>query len=120
MSKEIRVTITPNATINANIIGSGPKGDDGYTPIKGVDYYTKDEIGDTIQQIQNSINYATYVHDQIMASSQWTIGHNLNKFPTVTIVDSSGNVVVGDIEYFDKNNVVLTFKSEFSGKAYLN
>lgn len=53
-------------------------------------------------------------------SARWQIAHNLNKFPSVTIIDSGGSEVVGDIEYPDKNTVVVTFQSAFSGKAYLN
>ena len=61
-----------------------------------------------------------YVHDQIAASKQWFVNHNLEKHPSVTIVDSAGSVVVGDIEYVDNLNVTITFTAEFSGKAYLN
>ena len=61
-----------------------------------------------------------YVHDQIAASKQWFVNHNLGKHPSVTIVDSAGSVVMGDIEYVDNLNVTITFTAEFSGKAYLN
>ena len=61
-----------------------------------------------------------YVHDQIAASKQWFVNHNLGKYPSVTIVDSAGSVVMGDIEYVDNLNVTITFTAEFSGKAYLN
>ncbi len=33
----------------------GPKGEDGYTPIKGVDYYTEDEIRQIISEIQLNV-----------------------------------------------------------------
>lgn len=33
----------------------GDKGEDGYTPVKGKDYYTKEEIADVIKEIQDSI-----------------------------------------------------------------
>lgn len=44
----------------------------------------------------------------------------LNKFPSVLIVDSSGNKVVGDIKYESENVIIVNFTVEFSGKAYLN
>lgn len=62
----------------------------------------------------------TYVHTQSVAADEWTIVHNRNKYPSVTIVDSAGSVVVGDVQYVDRNTVVLRFSGEFSGKAYLN
>lgn len=62
----------------------------------------------------------TYIHEQIFSSSEWYITHNLNKYPSVTIVDSAGTVVIGDIEYVSTSVVKVIFKSAFSGKAYLN
>ena len=62
----------------------------------------------------------TYVHDQGYASKVWEINHNLKKHPSVTVVDSAGTVVIGDVQYVDENNVVCTFKGAFSGIAYLN
>jgi hypothetical protein len=62
----------------------------------------------------------SYTHNQGSPSSTWNIEHNLGKKPSVTIVDSAENYVVGEIEYVDSNNVTLSFSSAFSGKAYLN
>lgn len=62
----------------------------------------------------------TYIHDQIATSKKWFVNHNLGKHPSVTIVDSAGSVVMGNIEYVDNLNVTITFTAEFSGKAYLN
>lgn len=61
-----------------------------------------------------------YVHSQNSPSTSWTITHNLNKYPSVTIVDSAGTVVEGDISYTNTNLVVVTFSSIFSGMAYFN
>lgn len=61
-----------------------------------------------------------FTFTQNIASDVWEVEHNLNKYPSVTIVDSAGNVVVGDIVYLDENYVRLVFSSAFSGKAYLN
>lgn len=62
----------------------------------------------------------TFTFNQAVASTEWQINHGLNKYPSVTIVDSGNNIVIGDIEYIDKNNVKCTFFSAFSGSAYLN
>ena len=64
--------------------------------------------------------HGTYTHTQASASSTWTITHNLNCFPSVTVVDSANTVVVGDIEYISANVVRVTFVAAFGGKAYLN
>jgi hypothetical protein len=64
--------------------------------------------------------HATYTHTQASASSIWTITHNLNCFPSVTVVDSADSVVIGDVEYISANVVRVTFMAAFAGKAYLN
>ena len=61
-----------------------------------------------------------YVHTQIAASNNWTITHNLNKYPAITIVDSGGTVVIGEVEYINLNLVYVKFNGVFSGKAYCN
>lgn len=61
-----------------------------------------------------------YIHEQAMPSRIWTIEHNLNTHPGITVVDSSGDVVEGDWNYRDNNTVVLKFTAPFSGVAYLN
>jgi hypothetical protein len=62
----------------------------------------------------------SYTYTQIIASSIWNVTHGLNKHPSVTVIDSAGTVVIGDIQYIDANNLILTFTGAFSGKAYLN
>lgn len=62
----------------------------------------------------------TFNFTQSVASNRWEIKHGLNKYPSVTIVDTGDNVVIGQVDYIDLNNVVCTFTSAFSGKAYLN
>ena len=61
-----------------------------------------------------------YVHDQGIPSQLWVISHNLNKFPSVCVVDSAKSMVVGQIDYIDLNNMEISFNSSFSGEAYLN
>lgn len=63
---------------------------------------------------------ATFIFEQQQASNEWTIVHNLNKFPAVTVVDSANNVVVGDIQYLNANSLRVTFTAVFSGQVYLN
>ena len=66
------------------------------------------------------VNDKNFVYVQATSSDIWEITHNLNKYPAVTVVDSGGSVVIGEIVYIDKNNIRITFASAFSGKAYFN
>tara|TARA_R110000823_G_scaffold2733_1_gene10972 strand:- start:120 stop:368 length:249 start_codon:yes stop_codon:yes gene_type:complete len=63
---------------------------------------------------------ANFVHDQGNASDEWVVTHNLNKFCSVTVVDTANTVVIGEIEYNSVNQATLTFQSAFAGKAYFN
>lgn len=61
-----------------------------------------------------------YQHNQRVSSDVWEVKHNLNKFPSVSVVDSAENKVQGEVQYLDSNNLIITFSAPFSGKAYLN
>lgn len=54
------------------------------------------------------------------ARTTWNIQHNLNKFPSVTVVLSTGQKGYGDVTYVDANNLTITFAGDESGKAYMN
>lgn len=62
----------------------------------------------------------TYEHHQETASASWTIEHNLDNYPSVTVVDSGGTVVEGDVIYLNRNIIRVEFSAPFSGVAYLN
>ena len=64
---------------------------------------------------------STYIFEQGIAAGEWEIEHNLNKYPSVFVVDSAGTVQIPDnIQYNSDNKITLTFLSAFAGKAYLN
>lgn len=74
-------------------------------------------LAEFLQTIQQDSHF---IFLQKTASAEWLIVHDLDKYPSVTVVDSAGSVVVGDIEYISKNTIKVTFGAPFSGKAYLN
>lgn len=61
-----------------------------------------------------------HMHDQMSASDVWTITHSLEKYPSVTIVDSAGDEVEGSVNHISTSTIVVTFSAPFSGRAYLN
>lgn len=63
---------------------------------------------------------ATYIHDQLIPNYLWQIVHNLNLFPSVTVVDSGGTEIIPDVHYISQNEINLSFENATSGKAYLN
>lgn len=63
---------------------------------------------------------AAYTHTQASASTSWSVVHNLDKFPSVSIVDDDDNEIEADVTYVDSNIVTITFSSAVTGKAYIN
>jgi hypothetical protein len=61
-----------------------------------------------------------YEHDQSVAAATWNITHSLGNYPSVVIVDTTGDVMYGEINYVDNNNITITFSEAVDGKAYLN
>lgn len=57
---------------------------------------------------------------QGVPSAVWTIQHNLGKFPSVTVVDTAGTEVEGEVRHIDNNSLVLEFSAGFAGQASLN
>jgi hypothetical protein len=62
----------------------------------------------------------TFVYEQIAASTQWNVAHELNRFPSVTTVDSAGNLFEADVLYLDANNIQINLTQAISGWVYLN
>lgn len=61
-----------------------------------------------------------YVHKQETSSDTWEVTHGLGKEPAVTVVDSAGTEVIGEVEYISLNKCILRFQAPFSGKAIFN
>lgn len=62
----------------------------------------------------------TYVHDQALPSASWAIQHNLDRYPSATVVDSAGNTIICDVQYDSVDQITIRFSAAFSGRAYLN
>jgi hypothetical protein len=61
-----------------------------------------------------------FIFVQAVPSATWTVVHNLNKYPSVTVINNNNFVLYGEVEYIDINTLTITFSGGFSGKAYLN
>ena len=70
--------------------------------------------------ISTGIGDKTFVFTQGVPALVWTIQHDLNKFPSVSVVDTANTGVLSQIDYIDNNNITITNTAQFAGKAYLN
>ena len=62
----------------------------------------------------------TFEFEQGVASDTWVIVHNLNKYPSVALVDSAGRQFYGEVVYDSKDQVTVLINGATKGKAYLN
>jgi hypothetical protein len=60
-----------------------------------------------------------YVHYQNTPSQNWLIQHDLGGEPSVTVVDSSKTMVIGEVRYISNTQIEVQFTAPFSGLAYL-
>lgn len=105
---------------------------------------TKEELADAVEQLEEEIEQATFdiegsglidvnkdgqtvtvssktfVFEQAIASNVWEIHHNLNKRPSIQLVDSTGREFEAVRDYINDNEVVITLESATTGFAYLN
>ena len=70
--------------------------------------------------ISSGVGDKTFVFTQGVPALVWTVQHDLNKFPSVSVVDTANTGVLSQIDYIDNNNITITNSSQFAGKAYLN
>ena len=90
------------------------------TPIAGNGTFDVNKFYDFAVFTLTSQGTPTFIFNQVAASNQWNITHNLGKFPSITVIDTGDTVVSGEYIYDNNNQVTLNFSVPFSGKAFLN
>ena len=138
----ITIEVDGSPEIDTDVL-YGPPGKDGkingYNEVeiiggKNIDVVTKGDCGCHKNEI--IINSTTFINDidaepccdceectcfeQAKPNSCWKIVHNLNKYPSVTVVNEYGTEIICEVQYISKNEIHLRFNGRFRGKAYLN
>ena len=54
------------------------------------------------------------------AQAVWAIPHDLDRYPTVRVVDSAGSIIPGNVAYDSAHHLTVTFPSAFCGRAFLS
>jgi hypothetical protein len=86
------------------VTAPGPQGEAGLSGVQS------DEI----------IDLVSYAHTQGSASTVWTVNHNLNFYPNVTVYDSANSMVEGTVNHTNQVTLTITFSGAISGKAHLS
>lgn len=62
----------------------------------------------------------TFVFEQAEASDVWVVVHNLNKYPSVMLVDSAGTQFIAPVNYDSRNQLTVYINGRTTGKVLLN
>lgn len=90
--------------------------DEKVNSIEGVGVINTSRVDDKVY-----ISSTSFVYEQAIASDVWVINHNLNKCPSIYVVDTAGHMQIpDDVEVNDQNTITVTFLAAFAGYAYLN
>jgi len=132
---DLKTLINTTYTLTATDANTGTQGGevdlkltDSDGVVNNIKLKGKGNFIDISQTVTNQVDFevvniptdANFIFTQSIPSATWTITHNLNKFPSVSVVDTANQLMYGDTEYIDKNKLTITFSATFSGKAYLN
>lgn len=61
-----------------------------------------------------------FTHIQSSPLQDWTVTHNLGRFPELTIIGSDGNQLITDVEHVSTNIAIVHFATATTGKAVCN
>lgn len=105
MAGDIPSSITTGRYVRQIVVTApGPQGP------AGIDGTQNSDIPDLV----------AYTHNQNATSNSWTIIHNLNFYPNVTVFDSGGSMVEGAVTHSDETTLTIDFSASISGKAHLS
>lgn len=101
----------------------GEKGDTGVgIPAGGLENQVLQKASDAdydykwLQPTFSDLNYT----QEFSVTDIIAVNHNLNKYPSVTIIDSAGDEVEGEVFYMNTNQVIVRFTAPFSGRITCN
>ena len=95
-------------------------GIEGQEAFDGDYYYRYNSNLGIWRKYQEVGSHNLYTHTQSIASDTWTVNHNLNTYPSITVVDDLGNKLYANEKYIDENTIEIKFSQNLTGKVYLN
>lgn len=95
----------------------GPRGIQGIEGIQGIQGI-QGEIGPIGPEGPAGLTSGYYRHNQASASATWLVTHDLAYPPAVTVVDSAGTQIYGDVTYLSDSLIQIEFSAPNAGYAY--
>lgn len=115
---------------NIRFKSSGPRGLQGEKGDPGVGLPAGGSTGDIIVKQSDADYDFTYVSPNNLADKNYVqsfttttsvmVNHNLNKYPSVSVLDSAGDEVIGVVKYDTLDTLTLIFTDPFSGTVTCN
>lgn len=62
----------------------------------------------------------SFVYPQTVPAMVWTVPHNLNRWPSVTVVNNIGEKLIADVQYVDSNIIQVTHNAPTVGRVFCN
>lgn len=62
-------------------------------------------------------NDSYYEHNQEMPAAVWVVDHNLNKYPSITVMGEDGQERVASPVHISRHRVEIHFSKPFAGTA---
>ena len=105
MPSDVSSTVNSGRNIRQIVVTApGPQGEAGVSGVQS------DEI----------VALVSYRHIQNVLSTVWTVNHNLDFYPNVTVYNSAGSMVEGTVNHINPVSLTITFSDQISGKAHLS
>ena len=101
------------------------------SPVQSVNGKTGHVVLDYPDINNDPVNHVRYTHIQNQIPLRqtsgkwvdyfiWTVNHNLNFYPNITVFDSGDNMCEAYIDYDNANTATIVMNSAISGTAYLS
>lgn len=128
LQQEVATEVVTSLQESSTVVQQGSLGLKGETiasaeVVNGILYLTLTD--GTVIEVEGNFNTALGADAfrefvQSTPSAEWLIYHDLNKYPSLTVVDSAGDTCEGHVSYPSTNLVIFRSTAPFSGRAYLN
>jgi hypothetical protein len=79
-----------------------------------------DELYNIVNFVKSGGGDKHFTFAQEVLSATWNITHNLDKYPSVSITNLFGQEVFAEVDYINKNELVIKFADALVGAAYMN
>ncbi len=98
---------------------TGPAGPSGAEGPSAYEAWVAAGNAGTIEEFVASFGQNYYRHIQGTPAVLWHVSHTLNRYVAVTVVDSAGSMVEGDVTYLSPSQLTIEFSAPFAGEAFL-